>query len=130
MIQRLPEQPEAPHGLLISRDLLFTSKVTGTAAALGLKCEVAAEVAGALARIQAGSVRCVFCDLSDPGLNLSELFAALPTGARPPVVAFGSHVDTARLQWAREAGCTEVLPRSRFSSDLPNLLRRYLGDPS
>jgi hypothetical protein len=42
-------------------------------------------------------------------------------------VAFGSHVDKARLDQARAAGCDEVLPRSKFSGELPELLRRYLG---
>jgi len=42
-----------------------------------------------------------------------------------PVIAFGSHVDKARLDEARAAGCDEVMPRSRFSSELPALLRRY-----
>jgi hypothetical protein len=40
-------------------------------------------------------------------------------------VAFGSHVQTERLQAARDAGCTNVLPRSRFSASLPELLQQY-----
>ena len=43
-----------------------------------------------------------------------------------PTVAYGSHVDKDRLDAARAAGCDEVLPRSRFSSELPAWLRRYL----
>jgi len=46
-----------------------------------------------------------------------------------PTVAYGSHVDKARLDAARAAGCDEVLPRSKFSAELPDLLRRYLGAP-
>lgn len=34
------------------------------------------------------------------------------------VVAYGSHVDTDVLDAARAAGCTEVLPRSRFFATL------------
>ena len=41
-------------------------------------------------------------------------------------MAYGSHVDKARLDQARAAGCDEVLPRSKFSTELPDLLRRYL----
>ena len=41
------------------------------------------------------------------------------------MIAFGSHVNKARLDEARAAGCAEVLPRSKFSADLPALLRRY-----
>ncbi len=115
-----------PAGLLISQDLIFTSKVTGTAAALGLRCDLARDTASGLARLQAGNVRCVLCDLSNPGLNLADLMAAMPA-CRPAIVAFGSHVNVATLQEARDAGCTEVMPRSRFSAELPDLLRRYVG---
>ena len=38
------------------------------------------------------------------------------------VVGFGSHVDTERLEAARAAGCTEVLPRSRFFARLSEVL--------
>jgi hypothetical protein len=34
-----------------------------------------------------------------------------------PVIGFGSHVDDALLDAARAAGCTLVLPRSRFFRD-------------
>ena len=44
-----------------------------------------------------------------------------------PFVAFGSHVDTAGLAAAAAAGCDPVLPRSRFTAELPELIRRYLG---
>ena len=44
-----------------------------------------------------------------------------------PVIAFGSHVDTARLQAAQTAGCSEVMPRSRLAATLPQLLGKHLG---
>lgn len=50
----------------------------------------------------------VLVDLRRPGVI--EAIPAL--GA--PVVGFASHVDEALLLAAREAGCAEVLPRSRF----------------
>jgi hypothetical protein len=72
----------------------------------------------------------VFVDLAEPDLPLAALIADLPVDARPVVIAFGSHVATARLQTARDAGCDEVLPRSRFSAELPELLRKHLRLPS
>lgn len=114
-----------PVGLLISRDLFFTSKVSGTAAMLGLQVKVVADVASAVAACRAGPVRYVFCDLADPALDVAALVASFSADNRPRVVAFGSHVATARLAAARAAGCDDVLPRSRFSAELPDLLRRY-----
>jgi hypothetical protein len=43
------------------------------------------------------------------------------------VVAYGSHVDTATLRAAREAGCDVVLPRSKFVEELPTALPTWLA---
>ncbi len=113
--------------LLISRDLFFTSKVTGTASALGIDMDVIGDAPTAAAQVRARDYRCIFVDLADAGLDLGAFFAVLKQDSHPPVIAFGSHVATARLQAAREAGCDEVMPRSRFSSSLPDLLQKYCG---
>jgi len=115
-------------GFLISRDLFFSSKITGTAAELGFRVAVQGNIAQAISQIAASKYRCLFLDLESPGLSVSEVIAALPPTGRPVVVAFGSHVQTARLQEARDAGCDEVLPRSKFTATLPALLTRYLGE--
>ena len=51
--------------------------------------------------------------------------AALPH--RPRVVAYASHVDTASLKAACDAGCDVVLPRSKFVADLPTALPEWLA---
>jgi hypothetical protein len=42
-------------------------------------------------------------------------------------VAFGPHVDEEALAAAKAAGCQVVLPRSKFASDLPRLMRWYFS---
>ena len=116
----------AKHGLLISPDLFFTSKVTGTAQALGLQVDAVDDVASAALRLQAGGVGCVLLDLAAPRVSVTDLLAAMPASARVPVIAFGSHVNTELLESARAAGA-EVMPRSQFSATLPEILRQYLG---
>jgi DNA-binding NarL/FixJ family response regulator len=116
-------------GLLLSDDLIFTSRITGTARGLGLTVR-AAHSADALVQLARQSPpRAVLIDLSNPGLVLSELLERLaevcPT--RPRVVAYGSHVDTATLKAAREAGCDPVLPRSKFVEELPRALPGWLA---
>jgi CheY-like chemotaxis protein len=118
---------DTPTALLISRDLFFTSKITGTAEALGTRVEVVADADAAARRVESEGFRCVFVDLADTGLDVAGFFASLSPENRPPVIAFGSHVATARLQAARDAGCDEVMPRSRFSTSLPELLKKYCG---
>jgi len=126
----MPDPADPPRALLISRDLFFTSKVTGTAQALGIQMQVIGDAQAAAEATAREKFRCVFIDLADEGLNVSAFFAALQPGGSLPVIAFGSHVATARLQEARDAGCTEVMPRSRFSSGLPSLLQQYCAGPS
>jgi CheY-like chemotaxis protein len=114
---------------LLSRDLIFTSKVTGTARMLGHRVLVAGDVALATAMITQWQPRVVFVDLAAGDLVQPEALVALRKLAPPatPFVAFGAHVDTAALATARALGCDPVLPRSRFSAELPELISRYLG---
>jgi CheY-like chemotaxis protein len=117
-----------PRGLLISGDLFFTSKVTGTADSLGLQLDVANSAQQATTQLSESVYACVLLDLTLPGLDVSDVIAALPQQDRPAVIAFGPHVQTQRLEAARSAGCDEVLPRSRFSAELPQLLGRFVPD--
>ncbi len=56
-------------------------------------------------------------DLHRPGV-----LDAIPA-LRHTVIGFASHVDDSLLQAARDAGCAEVLPRSRFFRRLAELGR-------
>jgi DNA-binding response OmpR family regulator len=119
-------EPQTPDAVLVSRDLFFASKVTGTAAALGFRVVVEGNVSQVMAKAAASSYRCLILDLTMPDLSVSDVLAALPAANRPVVIAFGPHVQTARLHEAREAGCDEVFPRSKFSASLPDILTQAL----
>jgi hypothetical protein len=123
-------EPGGPAGLLLSRDLIFTSKVTGTARELGRRVMVAGNLALATSMVEQWRPRVVFVDLAAGELASPVAIVALRRLADPSTafVAFGSHVDTAALDAARGAGCDPVLPRSQFTAQLPELVRRYLPD--
>jgi CheY-like chemotaxis protein len=123
-----PPDAAAP-AILLSRDLIFTSKVTGTARMLGHRVLVVGDVASATAMIGQWQPRVVFVDLAAGDLVQPAALVALRNLAAPgtPFVAFGAHVDTEALATARALGCDPVLPRSRFSAELPELIGRYLG---
>ena len=122
--------PEGPAGLLLSRDLIFTSKVTGTANALGHRVIVAGNVALASAMLAKWSPVVVFVDLASGDLvapgSIVKFREIAPPGT--PFLAFGSHVDTQALADAAASGCDPVMPRSRFTNELPALIRRYFGE--
>jgi CheY-like chemotaxis protein len=116
-------------GLLLSDDLIFTSRVVGTARELGCTIRPArsADALEALAREETPT--CVIVDLANPSLVLADLLGRLRQAcpSSPRVVAYGPHVDAAALRAAREAGCDPVLPRSKFVEELPRSLPAWLA---
>jgi len=121
------DQPGLRQGVILTHDLIFSTKVTSTARALGLEVSVAADLVRAAELCRDKRPGCVFIDLGVPDLDITAAVSQLrSTMGTVPTVAYGSHVDKARLDAARAAGCDEVLPRSRFSAELSALLRRYL----
>jgi CheY-like chemotaxis protein len=111
----------------LTTNLLFSTMVTGTASAVGQEVAVAGDVAEAVDLCRARPPACVIIDLGMAEIEIATAVARLrEVAGAVPIIAFGSHVDKRRLDEARAAGCVEVLPRSKFSSDLPALLRRYL----
>ncbi len=122
-------EPTAPRGLLLSDDLIFTSRVTGTARALGLTVRAARSVEALEAMAREQAPLGVLVDLGNPGLEVPDLIARLRAACpvMPRVVAYGSHVDAAGLRAARAAGCDLVLPRSAFVEQLPTALAEWLS---
>jgi CheY-like chemotaxis protein len=125
-------EPPAGAGIVLSDDLMFASRITGTARSLGLTIRPArtVEILQQLAGQQCPA--CVILDLGHPGLRLTDLLGWLRATCTPPprIVSYGSHVDTETLRAAREAGCDLVLPRSRFVQDLPQQLPQWLNAAS
>ena len=115
-------------GILLSDDLMFASRITGTARSLGLVVKPARSVDVLDNLAQQESPQCVILDLANPSLKLSELLGQLRESCSPVprVVAYGSHVDAAGLKAARDAGCDVVLPRSAFVEQLPVKLREWM----
>jgi CheY-like chemotaxis protein len=109
--------------LLLSDDLLDASRVVGHGRAVGLTVVQCRTPEALVAAVGQGPA-CVILDLHNPGLDVDAVVGPFrEAGVR--VVAFGSHVDAARLKAARKAGCEEVLPRSAFFEDLEANLAKW-----
>jgi DNA-binding NarL/FixJ family response regulator len=119
-------------GLLLSDDLIFNSRVVGTGKDLGHAIKTARSAEGLLTLAREQTPNCVIVDLSNPGLKVADLLAGLASvcSSMPMVVAYGSHVDTATLRGAREAGCDIVWPRSKFVEELPQALPGWFAPPA
>ncbi len=120
--------PVTPVGLLLSDDMIFTSRITGTARDLGLCVKPARSSQTLNSQIHEQAPCCIIVDLGHAGLSIGDFMKGLGQicTPMPRVVAYGSHVDTAVLRAAREAGCYAVLPRSKFVEDLPRALPDWM----
>ena len=103
--------------LLLCRDLMFVSKVTATARALGVPIQVVRDPAQLP---QQG--RRLLVDLNQAGAI--EAAAAWKGATAGQVIGFVSHVDTDTIERARAAGLDQVLPRSRFTATLEQIVGR------
>lgn len=121
----MTNEPSPKKVLMVTKDLFFPSKVSGPARSLNLAVDVAGTVAAAREKAAGNQYACVLIDLSNPGLDVGELLSVFGGGERPPCVAFGSHVHGAKLEAATAAGCDEVMPNSRFSANIAQILERY-----
>jgi CheY-like chemotaxis protein len=117
-------------------DLIFLSKIQQTARLIGALVEAVDPTKLEQHATRAG-VRGVILDLNHRSGSAMEALRALkanPATARVPVVGFVSHVQSDLIAAARDAGCDEVLARSAFTAQLPQLLRQLAGhlaaDPS
>ncbi len=85
----------------------------------------------ATSMIEQWKPKVVFVDLAAGELVKSEaLIAFRQIAPGTTFVAFGSHVDRDALEAASSAGCDRVMPRSKFSAELPELMRDLFGSDS
>jgi DNA-binding NarL/FixJ family response regulator len=102
-------------------DLFFQMKLAETAKHLGLEVKVAANVESLLQLLDPPP-QLVIIDLnarSQPLEAMKQLRSAQP---QLRVIGFLSHVQTGLADQAKSAGFNEVMPRSRFSIQLPDIL--------
>jgi DNA-binding NarL/FixJ family response regulator len=114
-------------------DLFFVAKVRETAKHVGVTLETASTGDALLQAAAASPAALILVDLNarqGPLQAVEELCvpngqARLPDGQGNPrrVIAFLSHVQTELAERARAAGCTDVMPRSKFTQNLAEILR-------
>lgn len=121
----------APRGLMLCDDLIFFSRVSGAARAVGLSVRMVRSASDLLAAARVEPPRGIIVDVHNPGLDLSALLAELKEAClvMPRVIAYGSHVEAAVLRAARQAGCDRVLPRSQFVEELETKIAEWLTTP-
>jgi len=122
----------APKILLVSPDLMATSRIAGLCRESGASLETLRSLADSP---HGGPYDVVLLDLQavaeDPAVIVTraQVLAggAGSGGTGPKIVAFGPHVARERLALARDAGADDVVSRGELLGGFAALLRRWLG---
>lgn len=112
----IPRMPDAPPTLVLVRDLIFATKITGTAQALNRPVKLIRDPA----KVAEEPGRRLIVDLNLPNAIPAAASWKLCTGGE--VIGFVSHADAAVIADARAAGLDRVVARSEFVQILPDLL--------
>jgi CheY-like chemotaxis protein len=110
-------------------DLFFQAKIQETARKLNVKLEFCKDEKDLLERIkQNGEEKpsLIIFDMNNASAKPLTLIPKLKAKLKKTsIIGFLSHVQGDLKQKAHEVGCDMVLPRSAFSQNLPQLLRRH-----
>ena len=109
---------------------MFTSKIKATAGQLGIPVTFARSRDSALAEMRKSAPALVIFDLNSGRTDPLGTVAAMksdPALAAIPTLGFVSHVQTDVIDAARQAGVGEIMARSAFTAQLPEILTRQSG---
>ncbi len=119
-----------PKILALVEDLFFAAKIIETAKLVGAEVETLQSSEALLRRSAEEGPSLIIVDLNAPGAERGETIRQLKANCALsgiPVVGFLSHVQADLAEAAKQAGCDRVLPRSKFTAELPQILRERAG---
>jgi len=126
----LPESNGGPRIFAFVDDLFFLAKIQEVARKLNVKVEFVKTEKDLSEHMQSNGEEkpsLIIFDLNNAGAKPLALIPKLKTKLKKgtSIIGFLSHVQGDLKMKAQEAGCDMVLPRSAFSQNLPQLLRRH-----
>jgi PleD family two-component response regulator len=111
--------------LAVVDDLMFSSRIRTVAKQVGVEIAFARTPEDALRQARSLTPTLVIFDLNSLRTQPIATIAALkrdPAIAGIPTIGFVSHVQTEVIAAARAAGADQVLARSAFAANLPQIL--------
>ena len=112
--------------LLLTSDLMFSSKASAAAARTGGALQTAMSPAALVDKASSGQPSLIVLDLTMATLDLVEMIPRLRAAApQATVIAYGPHVQEDRLAAAQAAGCDQVLTRGQWNAQMDELLASY-----
>jgi DNA-binding response OmpR family regulator len=111
--------------LALEKDLFFSVKMRDTLRHHDMEVTTVRTLAAFEQRLATNAVELVIINTATVGIDWE---AAIRTAKahKLPVLAFGSHMDLEARAKALQAGAQRVVANSKFTSDMPGLVRRVL----
>ena len=112
--------------MVLVDDMFFASKIRATAEALGVEITIPRTRDAALEKAREIKPELIIADLHNQRFDTFEFIAELKKDAELSSVetlAFFSHVEVELHRRATTAGFDNVVPRSVFARDLPQILQ-------
>ena len=112
-------------------DMFFAAKIRATAEHLGTEVRFSRSLQGILQAARETETTLIIVDLHAQQFDALALARTLKTDEQLNAVnllGFFSHVQTALMRQAKEAGYDYVLPRSVFTNRLPEFLEGKIED--
>lgn len=111
-------------------DLFFLAKIQEVSRKLNVKVEFVKtekEITDKIGENPDDKPSLIVVDLNSNSIKPLPIISKLRSKFKKPtsIVGFVSHVQGDLKMKAQEAGCDVVMPRSAFSQNLPNILRRH-----
>jgi hypothetical protein len=111
-------------------DLFFLAKIQEVARKLNVKVEFVKtekDITDKMGENSEEKPSLIVVDLNSNSIKPLPIITKLRSKFKKPtsIVGFVSHVQGDLKMKAQEAGCDVVMPRSAFSQNLPNILRRH-----
>jgi CheY-like chemotaxis protein len=126
----MPQEDAASRIFAFVDDLFFLAKIQETGRKMNVKVEFVKTEKDLTERLKNNGEEkpsLIIFDLNNANVKPLTLIPKLKTKLKKgtSIIGFLSHVQGDLKQKAHEVGCDMVLPRSAFSQNLPQLLRRH-----
>lgn len=111
--------------LAVGTDLFFSAKIKEASQQSQVPVEFARQLETVLEKAKSLKPVLLILDLNSTRLDALSVVSAVRADAelnQLPILGFLSHVQGKLRQEALKTGCSQVLPRSEFSSRLPQIL--------
>ena len=109
-------------------DMFFASKIKEAFKSTAVELDIAMDSTSLFEMLNAGDITLIIIDLNSKRFNPIELIIELKSSKKIkniPILGYLPHVEEGLKTNALDAGCDIVMPRSRFSREISQILREY-----